>query len=142
MINDIIIGISNAIYAEFGSDYEIYVDDVKQGLNEPCFFIKALNSTNNRYLGNRRKLTNPFVIQYFPKSNKPKTECNDVSDRLMNILDMITVDEDKILGSNMQCQVTDNVLTCTVNYNFFGYKNVAKEPTFEDIKVKGGLNNG
>ena len=41
MINDIIIGISNAIYAEFGSDYEIYVDDVKQGLNEPCFFIKA-----------------------------------------------------------------------------------------------------
>ena len=142
MINDIIIGISNAISDEFGSEYEIYVDDVRQGLSEPCFFIKALNPTNNRFLGNRRKLTNPFAIQYFPKSNKAKSECNDVSDRLMNILDAITVDGDIVLGNNMQCQVTDNVLTCTVNYNFFGYKNVTKEPTFEDIKMKGGLNNG
>ena len=142
MINDIIIGISNAISDEFGSKYDIYVDDVRQGLREPCFFIKALNPTNNRFLGNRRKLTNPFIIQYFPESNKAKTECNEVSDRLMNILDAITVDGDIVLGNNIQCQVTDNVLTCTVNYNFFGYKNVAKEPTFEDIKVKGGLNNG
>ena len=142
MINNIIKGISNAIYAEFGSEYDIYTDNVKQGFSEPCFFIKALNPSNNMYLGNRRKLTNPFVIQYFPKSEKVQTECNDVSDRLMNILDIITVDEDKVIGSNLQCQVTDNVLTCTVNYNFFGYKNVTKEPTFEDIKVKGGLNNG
>ena len=50
MINKIIDGISVAINAEFGDDYEIYTESVEQGLNEPCFSILCLNPTNEQFL--------------------------------------------------------------------------------------------
>lgn len=38
MMNDIIVGISTALYKEFGDEYEIYQEEIRQGLKEPCFF--------------------------------------------------------------------------------------------------------
>ena len=37
MLNEIIKGISMALNAAFGDGYEIYQNDVEQGLKEPCF---------------------------------------------------------------------------------------------------------
>ena len=67
MINKIIDGISVAINAEFGYDYEIYTESVEQGLNEPCFSILCLNPTNEQFLGRRYFRNNQFCIHYFPK---------------------------------------------------------------------------
>ena len=43
MINKILDAISNALNEEFGDEYEIYSEDIKQDLKEPCFFIICLN---------------------------------------------------------------------------------------------------
>ena len=40
MLNEIIKGISMALNAAFGDGYEIYQNDVEQGLKEPCFLIR------------------------------------------------------------------------------------------------------
>lgn len=37
MLNEIIKGISMALNAAFGDEYEIFQNDVEQGLEEPCF---------------------------------------------------------------------------------------------------------
>ena len=50
MINKIIDGISIALNAEFGNDYEIYTDNIEQGLKEPCFSIVCLNPRMNQFL--------------------------------------------------------------------------------------------
>ena len=42
MLNEIIKGISMALNAAFGDGYEIYQNDVEQGLKEPCFLIAVL----------------------------------------------------------------------------------------------------
>lgn len=43
MLNNVIAGIAIALNQEFGDDYEIYTEEIKQDLKEPCFFITLLN---------------------------------------------------------------------------------------------------
>ena len=52
MINAIIEAISVALNGEFGDSYEIHMEEIEQGLEEPCFFIFCLNPTNDLFLGN------------------------------------------------------------------------------------------
>lgn len=47
MINSIVEAISCSLNKEFGDDYEIHNEEIKQGLKEPCFFIACLNPNNN-----------------------------------------------------------------------------------------------
>lgn len=70
MINSIVEAISCSLNKEFGDDYEIHNEEIKQGLKEPCFFIACLNPNNNLFLGKRYERTNQFCIQYFPQSAK------------------------------------------------------------------------
>lgn len=142
MINGILSGITDAIYAEFGDAYEIYTENVEQGLVEPCFLVRCLNPTNERYLGRRRYLTNQFAIQYFPYTDKPRQEINDVIERLTVCLEWISVADGLVAGSNRESNISDNVLTFTVNYNFFAYQKVSSEPNMESVKVKGGIRDG
>lgn len=73
MINELIDSISIAINSEFGDEYEIYTESIKQGFSEPCFFIYNFNSTNDVFLGKRYFRENQFCINYFPnKGNENK----------------------------------------------------------------------
>lgn len=147
MTNDIIKGIIKALNDEFGTDETrkiIYKDVIRQGIITPCFLITSLKPSNARFLGDRRKINTQFSIQYFVSEDalEPLQECNDVADRLMYALEMIEVDGNLIHGTNPDVNISDEVLTFTINYNFFGYKVTDKEPAFENIDVKGGLKNG
>ena len=119
MISDVITGITDAIYSEFGDDYEIHKERVEQGLIEPCFFVMLVNPTNERFLSNRRYLTNKFSIQYFPSTSTPKTECAEVFERLVIALDRIKVSNDLLNGTEFEMNITDDVMTVFVNYNLF-----------------------
>lgn len=121
MINSIIEAISVALNKEFGDDYEIHMEEIKQGLVEPCFFINCLNPVNNRFIGKRYQMLSQFCIQYFPKSDEKQRECNNVAERMCECLEYITMDGDTkpVSGSGMNYQVIDGVLNFFVDYNFF-----------------------
>ena len=127
MTNSIIEGISTALDAEFGQGYEIHMEEIKQGLTEPCFFIVTLNPTTEQFLGKRYFKTNSFCIQYFPQSDKKQRECNDVAERMNWCLEYITVSGDKCRGTQMHHEVIDGVLNFFVNYDFFVYKHEVSE---------------
>ena len=131
MINKIIDGISVAINAEFGDDYEIYTESVEQGLNEPCFSILCLNPTNEQFLGRRYFRKNQFCIDYFPKGEEKNKEINEVRERLFECLELVTVDGDLCRGTNMSSETSDGVLSFFVNYNMFMYKMQEGTPTME-----------
>ena len=40
--NMLIEAISIALNGEFGDEYEIHMEEIKQDLKEPCFFIQSL----------------------------------------------------------------------------------------------------
>lgn len=119
MITEIIEAISVALNSEFGDDYEIHMEEIRQGLTEPCFFITCLNPSLKPLAGNRYQCTNQFCINYFPESEEKQQECNAVGERMIWCLEYITKDGDSkpIRGTKMIYEVIDGVLSFFVNYD-------------------------
>lgn len=132
MINKVLTGISKALSKEFGSDYEIYDDEIVQELQEPCFYIQCINPVSKPLLGSRYKKELKFAIQYFPK--KGKREIYTVIERLENCLEYIFDGEDLLRGTQMSSEIVDKVLNYFVNYNFFVNKKDIPEEFMEEIQ--------
>lgn len=144
MINAIIESISVALNGTFGDGCEIHMEELEQGLEEPCFFISCLAPSASLFFGKRYFRTNQFCIQYFPASSERQRECNDVAERLYECLEYITPDGDTspIRGTKMKHEVVDGVLNFLVNYDLFVYKkDSASVPSMEgvspELHVKG-----
>lgn len=118
MLNEIIKGISMALNAAFGDGYEIFQNDVEQGLKEPCFFIAVLKPEVTPMMGTRYIKRNPFDIQYFPTSTGKNAEMIAVAERMMEALDFITLPNGDLLhGTSVSYEIVDNVLHFFVNFN-------------------------
>lgn len=133
-IQNLIDAIAEALFQEFGSTYEIYAEKVEQGLTTPCFLIRCLNPTKNLYLGRCYKRTNQCSVQYIPSTAEAVGECNSVADRLFECLENVTVNGTLCHGMDLQGEVTDGILTVTVNYDGFVLKEYT-ETNMEDLEV-------
>ena len=140
MINDIIDSMCRAIRQKFGSGYRIYTEQMKQGIEEPCFFISLLQPENKEDLTHRRKLTHLISVQYFAGSDEPKAECNNVYESLQ-MLERLTVGTNCFRGELEFKSITDGVMTITVKYKAF-MLNVTQEETMETMNWKGRVKNG
>lgn len=143
MINSIIEAISISLNEEFGDGYETHMEEIKQGLKEPCFFITCLNPTTELFLGKRYFRTNQFCIQYFPETNEKQRECNGVAERMLQCLEYITIyGEDKpITGTKMKYEVVDGVLNFFVNYDCFIRKTEQQTP-MESLQASTSVKEG
>lgn len=118
MLTEIIKGISMALNAAFGDGYEIFQNDVEQGLNEPCFFIAVLQPEVTPMLGRRSIWRHPFDIQYFPTRPGNNTEMFTVAETMIEALNFITLPNGDLLhGTSVNYEIVDNVLHFFVNYN-------------------------
>ena len=118
MLNEIIKGISMALNTAFGDGYEIYQNDVEQGLKEPCFLISVLQPEVTPMLGRRFIKRNPFDVQYFPANPRNNAEMFTVAEAMMETLDFITLSGGDLLhGTGVNYEVVDNVLHFFVNFN-------------------------
>ena len=136
-LNKIVDGICEALNAEFGDSYEIYTEDVKQNLTEPCFSIVLLKPSTEQFLGKRYMKKHQFCIHYFPQDkDSPNTECFDVFDRLCDCLEYIEVDGDVVRGKNMNPYdfMSDGVMNFIVNYDMFVYKEEDGDPEMETLE--------
>ena len=143
MINSIIEAISISLNEEFGDGYETHMEEIKQGLKEPCFFITCLNPTTELFLGKRYFRTNQFCIQYFPETNEKQRECNGVAERMWQCLEYITIyGEDKpIMGTKMKYEVVNGVLNFFVNYDCFITK-IEQQTPMESLQASTNVKEG
>ena len=132
MINSIISSISIALNAEFGDRYKNYKEK-KQNLEEPCFFIQCLNSTQRLFLNKRYFKKNQFCIQYFPETSNKNEECLAVAERLLERLEYLIVNSDLVMGTKMHYEVIDGILHFFVNYDMFVYKIAETIPIMEEV---------
>ena len=135
MINELVIGISQALDTAF-SDVEIHVDQIKQGLTSPCFFIMLLEPTQTHIMGPRYYRENALDIHYFPETDNT-SEINTVADKLMDVLEYINFDGGLLRGTKMHSEVIEGVLHFLVDYNFHTIKDTIANPYMERLKVKG-----
>ena len=123
MINTIIESISVALNAAFGDRYELHMEEVEQGLEDPYFVISCIYSTNKLLSGKRYFRCNQFCIQYFPEDEAHKNkEYNEVAERLFMCLEYLDVGGNLAMGTKMKYEVIDGILHFFVNYDLFVYK--------------------
>ncbi len=141
MISKIIDGISIAINKEFGDEYEIYTENIEQGLKEPCFSVVCRNTDTKHFLNKKYFSKNQFCIYYFPKDKAKNNECMSVIERLFDCLETIMVDGDLIRGTGMNAEIKDGIVSFEINYNIFLYKEYGAIPIMDGVshntKVKG-----
>lgn len=145
MLNEIVEGIAIALHTEFGDGYEIYQNDVEQGLQEPCFFITVLKPELSPLLKGRYLATNPFDIHYFPMTSGDNAELCDAAERMEECLEFITLPDGGMLhGTSISYQIVDDVLHLFVNFNCIVTRRIPTEPmetvtTDASVKLMGGL---
>ncbi len=126
MINKIVDGISKALNQEFGDEYEIYQNNVMQGLDEPCFFIAVLEPSKDQLLQNRFLQRNPFDVHYFPKRWDDNREMQEAAERMLDCLEWIILEE-PIHGTEIRWQIEDGVLHFFVSYNVVRNRMIQKD---------------
>lgn len=135
MIDEITKAIAKRIYELFGSEYEVYVDKVEQGLKEPCFYIFCVMQDKEIFSQLRHKRRNVFDISYFPKTNQT-SELHKVSGKLMDGMCYIELsDGSKIRGTEMAIETVDDVLHFQVEYNYIALEDIPKAELMKEIEV-------
>jgi hypothetical protein len=133
-VQNLIDAISEALFQEFGEGYDIYAEKVEQGLETPCFLIRCLNPTQNLDLGLRYRKTNQFAVQYMPSTVEALAECHGVVERLFVCLENVVSNNRIFHGTGMNGEITDGILTFTVNYDGFVMKE-RTENTMDNIEL-------
>lgn len=126
MINKIVDGISKALNQEFGDEYEIYQNNVLQGLDEPCFFIAVLEPSKDQLLQNRFLQRNPFDVHYFPVDPDDNRDMQGTAERMLDCLEWI-IPEEPIRGTEIRWQIEDGVLHFFVSYNVVRNRMIQKD---------------
>ena len=134
MIKAIRQGVIDAIDKEFG--LPICIDKIQQGIEEPCFLVTSVTNSENHIIGNRHQRNNAFMVQYFPSSQEEYSdECNDVSERLFNVLDRIKVNDGYMNHTgDMSAHMVDDVLNFEVTYRPMIFK-IPKEQESEPMEI-------
>lgn len=136
MVNNIIYGISNGIYNSFGKGYNIYTENVEQGLNEPCFLITLIKPLVKSQIMNHSIREYNFDIIYFPSNTVSKNlEMNNTAEMLVDALEFIVVNDSKVRGHKISYEIIDGVLHFFVKYNVLVTK-IEKGDKMQDLNLQ------
>ena len=139
LIKEIINGISKKIYGFYEGLYDIYVEDVEQGLEVPCFMINLISSNIRMILKPRYMFESVFDVIYFGEGYK---DCMDRGSELYDILEYITInDKDLIRGTRMNMYIIKNILHFRVRYNLILQNKPDIINMMEDHQINIGVGN-
>jgi hypothetical protein len=107
-------GILNGILGkldELDPDLPKYVEQVKQGFDEPAFFVMQLISGQTKGMDRRYKRSLLFNVHYFPNPDSltKKEDCRTMGERLYEALEYINVNG-PVRANDMKYEVVDEVL--------------------------------
>lgn len=137
MFNGILSGAAKALRSEFGDSYEVYQNDVRQGLQEPCFFLAVLKPERMPMLGNRYAWTVPLDVHFFPETPGKNDALLRAAERMTEALETVTLpDGGAVRGHSMRCETEDGVLHVFVEYRLFFLAKEEREPAMESLALK------
>lgn len=114
MINDIIDGLSNAIYSKFPA-CKIYSERVEQGLEEPCFLITVIESLEKPLLKDRVQRNILFDVLYFTEDGN--ADRFNVASELYQLFKFVPLlDGSSLRGCDLSHEVIDGVLHFRVTF--------------------------
>jgi len=138
-VNDVRSGVISALAKHF-PDMDIYGEEIKQGLEEPCFFVKLFPVTQDRMQGRRYSRYHSFDIHYFPLSQvDANEEMFEVAESLLDHMEYIEVAGSPCRGKNMEHEIVDGILHFKVDYDFHVLREKKDEPVMKHLEQKGAI---
>lgn len=119
MINELIEIIAFNLASIFGEDMPIYSENVPQGLETGCFYIRNLTHSEKKLIGGRRKLTD-FDIMYIPSEGSLETEkeLNNILATITERFRGFTLGTKVFKGTEISAEKEDGVLHYFISFNF------------------------
>ena len=141
-INNVLDGVILKLSQSF-PNATIYEEEIKQGLVEPCFFVKLFPVAQNKEFGRRYKRYHTFDVHYFPLSDEDaNVEKHDVAEKLYDALEWISIGLSSHHGSKMTDEIIDGVLHFSVSYNFHVMRSKKDYPKMKTLTKEGFIKNG
>lgn len=123
--------------AELFPDTNIYVNNVEQGLIEPCFLINMVNTEMSKLMSERYQFENFVNVVYL-------SQCEDafvfqtIKERLLLGMRNISIDREKdsgIYGYGMSVRTENDNLQLDVNYDYIGKFPILPDPMMATNKI-------
>ena len=117
MVNSILNAVTKQLGSTFGGGYRYYVENVEQGLKQPCFTVDVLNPLERSKSPVLYDRTMPLVIHYFSDSvTNAKEDCYAIAERAVECLEYLPFLNTTLRGENISWQLTDDVLQIFITY--------------------------
>lgn len=124
--------------AEAFPDMEVYGEEIKQGLEAPCFFVALLDFEQTRELNTRFMRYMPFDVHYFPKENS-NADAHDMAEKLYSLFQFITINGVTYVVTNTKHEIVDEVMHFFFDINFRVKLSEADEVKMRTLKQEGAL---
>ncbi|MEC0171656.1 phage tail terminator family protein [Paenibacillus graminis] len=125
----------------FTPEYPVYDEAVEQGMQQPCFFVLLMESSQAREINMRYRRFNSFDVHYFPHlhASASREECELMAERLYSGIEYVTGAEGGYRGTGMRHEIVDGVLHFFVQYNYHLLRTQAPDVKMQSITQGGGL---
>ncbi|MTI56155.1 phage tail terminator family protein [Geosporobacter ferrireducens] len=141
MVNNIRIGINQVLDSHFPG-VSIYGEEIKQGFEEPCFFVKVLSDAISKEFNRRYRKDVFFDIHYFSNKEKVNEDCHDIAERLYEALDYIQVGSSLLRSKNKRYEIVDRVLHFFLEFDTHMFKAQPQVPYMQTLKEEAKIRNG
>lgn len=132
MVNSILNAVTKQLGTTFGEGYRYYVENVEQGLQQPCFTIDTLNPIQRSKSPVLYDRTMPLVIHYFSDSaTNAKQDCYEMAESAIECLEYLPFKNTLLRGENISWQIVDDVLQIFITYRFTTVKAVEEATNME-----------
>lgn len=140
-VNSIRSGVILAL-SDFFPTLDIYGEEINQGFEAPCFFVKLLTTAQDREMDRRYRRSHSFDIHYFPASADPNEEAHGMAEQLYDKLRQVNIDGALYRGAGMTHEVVEGVLHFFVDFNFHVFAEKQPGIKMQTLNQEGRLKNG
>ena len=129
-MKEIIDGISIRLNEIFGDEYDIYLEEVDQDLQTPCFFITLVDFEDKNMISDRKFRQYAFTIVYIPSDiSGHRMQFAEVADKLFDNFDSIELADGSLIYTfDRVINIVGDVLEFTVLFKLYKqYENEAEE---------------
>ena len=115
--SDVLTAVSKAVHKAL--NVPIYLEFKENNITFPCAYIKVIEPSMNRHVGELHNISLDLDIMYYANNLDVVTDTRkliDISRVLYQLLEFVQVGERTIMGSGMKYKISDGVLHFFVTY--------------------------
>jgi len=124
-------------------DYDIYGEEIRQGFEEPCFFVQILPAQAKKEIQSYKR-EEMFDIQYFLDEfdEDINEKYKEMGNKLFEILEYLDItDSKKVRGTDMSYQIIDGVLHFNIKYSYH-LSSISLQEKMKNLDIEGSVKNG